>query len=84
MKMTSDHFEKLQSMIVSQLERLGNLEPYLVSYQQNGGDWKKRFRWDVLYAVPYAERGVWFDAVYQYANDDHIDTALHKIVKEYM
>jgi hypothetical protein len=84
MKMIKEHFEQLQSMVTSQLQRLGSLEPYLVSYQQSGGDWKKRFRWDILYTIPYELRQDWFNAVYQYANDDHIDTALRKIMKDYM
>lgn len=37
-----------------------------------------RFRWDMLFAVPYDVRTEWLDIIYQYANDDHIDIALKK------
>ena len=84
MKLTPEHFAQLQSIVTAKLEELGNLEPYFVQYRNNGGDWKKRFRWHALYAVPYSDRGPWFDEVYKYANDDHIDTALRKIMKDYM
>lgn len=84
MKITSTHYQKLQAMILAQVERLGELEPYFVAYQHKGGDWQKRFRWDLLFAVPYAERGAWFDQVYQYADDTHVDTALRKITKDYV
>ena len=47
-----------------------------------GGFTQKRFRWDLLYSVPYAIRVVWFDRIYKYANDEHIDTALRRYVAE--
>ena len=39
----------------------------------------KRHRWDCLWSVPVQVRQPWFDRVYKFANDDHIDTALRKI-----
>jgi hypothetical protein len=84
MKMLPTHFEQLNSMIAEKVESLGDLQPFFQRYEQNAGDWKKRFRWDILYTIPYELRQDWFNAVYQYANDDHIDTALRKIMKDYM
>lgn len=43
-------------------------------------DLNKRFRWDLLWMGDGATRRAWFDRVYKYANDDHIDTALRSIV----
>ena len=76
-------------MINRQIETTGyKLSDYFAlykpSYNTKGGDWKKRFRWDLLYSTPYVDRAPWFDAVYKYANDDHIDTVLRKITKEYL
>jgi hypothetical protein len=84
MKMLPTHFEQLNSMIVEKVESLGDLQPFFQRHEQNGGDWKMRFRWDMLYAIPYEIRRDWFDEVYKYANDGHIDTALRKIMKDYI
>lgn len=40
-------------------------------------DFEKRFRWDLLRASKFDLK-----SVYEYAYDDHIDTALRKIVAE--
>jgi len=84
MKITAIHFSQLENLINNQIDKLsGQLSEYFSRYQRNTGDWQKRFRWDLLYSIPYLERAAWFDEVYKYANDDHIDTALRKITKEY-
>jgi hypothetical protein len=84
MKIIPEHYEQLRVMVTEKLETIESLEPFFDRYQKNGGDWKMRFRWDLLYTIPYEIRQVWFDEVYQYANDEHIDTALRKIMKGYM
>lgn len=40
----------------------------------------KRHRWDCLWSVNKERRTKWFDRVYQYANDTHIDSALRHAV----
>lgn len=40
----------------------------------------KRFRFDLLWAIPGEERIKIMDNIYKYANDDHLDTALKHIV----
>ena len=89
MKITSAHFDQLENMIKRQIETTGyKLSEYFAlykpSYNTKGGDWKKRFRWDLVYSIPYTQRATWFTEVYKYANDAHIDTALRKITKEYL
>lgn len=84
MKMLPEHFDQLQNMINAKIKSLGKLEPFFTRYKESGGDWKKRFRWDTLFSIPYSERCAWFDEVYKYADDTHIDTALRKIMKDYM
>jgi hypothetical protein len=39
-------------------------------------DLNKRYRWDLLYASK-----VNVSAIYEYANDDHIDTVLRNLIK---
>lgn len=39
-----------------------------------------RYRWDLLWMADPVKRRAWFDRVYKYAHDDHIDTALRSIV----
>lgn len=73
MKITPEHFDQLVSMLADY--PLGRtLDEYLAA-----GLTAKRWRWDRLWAVDSEERTAWFDAVYSYANDDHIDTALRRI-----
>jgi len=52
--------------------------PNWLEYQAAGLS-AKRYRWDCVWAIPSDARNSWFNKVYQYANDDHIDTALRKI-----
>jgi hypothetical protein len=77
MKITSADYAELRRMLdewhVEQNSR--NLDEAEAEYVAAGHS-LKRFRWDALYAVPYATRVAWFDRVYAYANDTHIDTVL--------
>lgn len=85
MKITSAHFDQLENMVQHRIQVLdGKLGDYFPRYINSGGDWKKRFRQDLVYSIPFSERDLWFTEVYKYANDDHIDTALRKITKEYL
>ena len=43
-------------------------------------DRDKRYRWDVLWAIPKDVRYPILDRVYRYANDAHIDTVLRRAV----
>ena len=86
MKITTEHYAQLNALVRRVVEKVGREQ---VKAHREGLkddprviDIEKRFRWDFVYAVPYAERGPIIDAVYKYADDSHIDTALRKIVKE--
>ena len=78
MKMTAAHFDQLSTMIRDHAPE--NINDYLEMGRTLEFS-EKRLRWDLLWDVPYSKRENWFDAVYQYLNDDHIDTALKSIVK---
>ena len=90
MKLTIAHQEKLKELIDDRVSYIrakqwsDDLTPFFEAYRKKGGDWEKRFMWDMLYSAPYKLREQWFDEVYEYANDDHIYTVLKRVMKDYM
>lgn len=77
MKMTAEHYQHIKSEI-AQLPRDRVLAHKALGM---GKDPEVRFRWDLLYAAKLT--GPWVsDNLYPYLNDDHIDTALKRIVIE--
>lgn len=84
MKITKEHYAYIKESIeaVSKRTSKKDLEIYKLSLTIDSWvkDTNKRFRWDLFYAaklIPFA-----CDTLYSYCNDEHIDTALRKIVKE--
>lgn len=73
MKIKGELFERLRNMVES-----SPLFPDLLEYRDRGLS-DMRYRWDCLWAINSHDRGEWFAEVYQFANDDHVDTALRKI-----
>jgi len=77
MKITPSDYIELETL----------LAPLASSYRQAVIDrpyhTPMRLRWDLLWSLPYADRAGWFDRVYKYANDTHIDTALRSIVSKF-
>ena len=78
MKMTSAHFDQLKNMISEHQDRIDDYVESCRTMELS----EKRIRWDLLWNVPHSLRVVWFDAVYQYLDDTHIDTALKAVVKQ--
>lgn len=77
MKITQEHYEAMREA----MRPLGMVIPDHRQWlygQPKVKDVEKRLRWDLLYASRYD--GV--KDLYTYLNDDHIDTALRKIVAE--
>lgn len=72
MKITNEHFLELKIAVES-----SPVYPELMDYRARGLS-DMRYRWDCVWAV-HSSLKQWFDQVYQYANDDHIDTALRRI-----
>jgi hypothetical protein len=73
MKIKPEHIEALQSLVIP-----SHSEELHAQYRDaNLSD--KRYRWDLLYRVPYHARVTVIDEIYKYANDTHIDTVLRKI-----
>ena len=82
MKITSKHYNIMKTAIA----KIWTQEKHDYHYQFiiNEGkakDTNKRLRWDWLY---YAKLNQFIcDEIYLYANNDHIDTALKRIIKEF-
>ena len=72
MKMLPEHFEHLRA-------RLATVDTdFHRGRYANAGYTTKRYQWD---AVRYAGLMPWLcDTLYKYLNDDHIQTALNKII----
>lgn len=73
MRIIPAHYDYIKAAV------LGNPHaPTLPDYLARGLT-EKRWRWDLLWA---AKISPWISAnVYPYANDEHIDTALRKILR---
>jgi len=82
MKITLGHFDALQKAINDMMELYG-VDKIISEYEQGNfaradkvKDLQKRFCFDMLYASNVSEL---VDDIYDYANDDHIYTALKRI-----
>ena len=76
MKMTKEHYNRIKTAIASIPRELA-LEH---KSKELGKDKAMRFRWDMFIAAKLSTFAS--DELYQYLNDDHIDTALKSVIKE--
>ena len=79
MKIKSEHYIIMIDAIAKLSESI-NMPSYLESLREDPRvkDPLKRFRWDLMSSAVGSR---WIcDNLYSYANDDHIDTALRRIV----
>ena len=82
MIMKTEHFIQLVEMIEENNKKYDLVIEDWIEHKMINNWSEKRMRWDMLWSVGREKRQAWFDAVYQYLNDDHIDTALRKIVQK--
>jgi hypothetical protein len=79
MKILPEHYEYMKNkMSERSVELFGRYS--LIHAEGKAQDIDKRVRWDLardVGLVPF-----FCDTLYKYANDDHIDTALRKIIEE--
>lgn len=83
MKMTDEHYRQMTKLLdyvntPSQVEKL----KAAAEEDPLTRDVGKRLRWDLLWSVPGKDKWGWFDEVYSYCDDTHIDTALRRYMKE--
>ena len=76
MKMTKEHYQHIKTAIEAIPRELA-LEH---KSKELGKDKAMRFRWDMFIAAKLSAFAS--DELYQYLNDDHIDTALKSVIKE--
>jgi hypothetical protein len=77
MKMEKQHYEKLRSEILYIEEKL----PAMKYIYKNANRSKERYCWDLLFKCNENFRDFIFKNLYSYLNDDHINTALNKIIQ---
>jgi hypothetical protein len=84
MKITPEHYAQLRAAVAIGLPRIPSAEAYAardpsIPRIAKAKDTAMRHRWDALWA---AESMAPLSAIYEYANSDHIDTALRAIVRD--
>lgn len=85
MKMKAEHYEQLVDMLAQVAEKYGwvgtveGVRAFGDSYRDYYRVPLERARWNILHLVPNESRSKWCNEVYEYLNDENIDTALRKI-----
>jgi hypothetical protein len=79
MKITPDHYEHLKAAIEPLAAEITDRREAILA-EGRAQDVEKRLRWDLCHAAGLTR---WVcDNLYPYCNDDHLDTALRRIVTE--
>ena len=84
MKMNNSAYRVLTGLIANVLTELDKpIDEFAQAYKTDGLT-NKRFRWDILWAIPPKSRRDWFKihGIYDYLDDSHIDTALRSVCRE--
>lgn len=85
MKIQPEHYKTLVNALKAVKAAHPKISPQSYAANKIGKDTAKRFRWDALHAAKFdVEKGrSWVnDVLYKYMDDNHIDTALKKAVKD--
>jgi hypothetical protein len=80
MKMKTADFEALRAMV--ELHAPSKFARAKADEYRERGLTPKRYRWDMFWSIPQDRRQDWFAdfQIYNYLNDDHIDTALRVLI----
>lgn len=79
MKVTVEHIERLRTLVSPFLNKT------TADLYKDAGLSEKRYRWDALWAARRYDldtEDALISEIYQYANDDHIDTVLRMLANE--
>lgn len=82
MKISTEHFNQIKQAFILNKDKINKHLEFLQSPENSRPpkDLNKRLRWDCLYSFLGTR---WIcDNIYSYANDEHLDTALSKAMKE--
>ena len=74
MKIKTEDYNELKNA----MEKTLATNPIMRYFYVTNGKTEERFRWDTLYYSGYKT-----SKLYEYLSDNHIDTALKKIIKNY-
>ena len=77
MKITPTDYAAIRNACAAVQAKQPGITPHTYAENNIGKDHDMRFRWDLLRASAFDT-----SRLYDYANDDHIDTALRRIVTE--
>lgn len=80
MKIKPEHYQILKEKLSSLLPQLAADHYRRLKLDPKVKDINERFRWDCLWAAKVPHETM--SEIYKYANDEHIDTVLKKIIKE--
>ena len=86
MKITKEHYEKLKLLFTKHLKKHPNMaesyhsRPTSIKSTSKATDPNERLRWDLFWLTtdPWT-----ITHLYEYLNDNHIDTALRKICQDF-
>ena len=85
MKIKKEHYEFMEKQIDKLFKGHSHeITEHIKSLRKNPDvkDINKRIRWDIFYATKSLQKFT-CDVLYDYLHDEHINTALKKIVKKY-
>lgn len=87
MKINQSDYQKLKLLIQGVIKKYGieTLFSYKKAVKEDGKylNLDKYWRWYLLHTIPLTVKINWLDLVSSYGcQDDHIDTALKKVIKE--
>jgi len=85
MKIKPEHYSKILAHF-KRISEISDLKAYREKLKSDPRvqDLEKRLRWDICYAGGSSTEFARLirDEIYKYANDDHLDTAFKKAMKE--
>jgi len=80
MKIKPEHYEQIKQVFAQNKDEITNYRTALLELEKRPKDLEKRLRWDALNVLLGSH---WIcHNIYPYANDDHLDSALKKAIKE--
>jgi hypothetical protein len=85
MRLTPEQYAALKAIVARNVEMLGAevIERHRVAILRVAKDPAKRLRWDLFWCGAFSTRPALMQEIYATgANDEHVDTALRRIVKE--
>jgi len=83
MKIKGNDYKRLENLFKVTVNQMKDLTEYKEELKNDKRvkDVNMRLRWDIFWSMDMSKRTEIVDDIYKYANDDHLDTVLKKLVK---